>query len=153
MNSIQAKAEEIFPLGKYDLHTPNEHYNLRQTAYDIISTYGWNNVFPCWREYLYNKCKTYDDVMSFATTLLYILECKPDMDYLIDNPYEFLGYIYYRVGSKRVDYESILNPLTYDILINCAGRSDLEDMYDSWYTPLDDHWITDEIAKWKEKLG
>ncbi len=153
MSDLERITEEIFPLGDYNVRTPEEHRLAEQKGRDCIDQFGWDAVFPVWKEYLYNRCITPDDVFGFACTLFSISGYFEPFKYPMANPYEFLGYIYYRIGDALEDYVSFMDPFTVSVLGGCDGREDLKVLITSVYVPEEDPLIVAEIQKWKEKLG
>lgn len=99
MSDLEQITEEIFPLGDYNARSDDEHRLAEQKGKACIEQYGWDTVFPAWKDYLYNRCITPDDVFSFACTLFGISGNFEPFKYPMANPYEFLGYIYYRMGD------------------------------------------------------
>ncbi len=159
MDEIEQIARGIFLHRDYNLYSYDVFDAAEKKAKDCISKYGWDDVFPVWRDYLYDKCVSKDDVYGFIC----VLDCLTCFDfdrmtqsfsYHIENPYEFLGYIYYRLGTP-VDSKamSIMDVLSPEILIHSAGRKDLDTEYNSGYIPERDPLIIAEAEKWREKLG
>ncbi|MCD8294644.1 MAG: hypothetical protein LUE27_05350 [Clostridia bacterium] len=159
MSELEQITEEIFPLRDYDARSDDEHFLAEQKGKTCIDKYGWEAVFPVWRDYLYNKCTTRDDVYGFicvldSLTFFDFDRMTSSFGYHIENPYGFLGYIYYRLGTP-IDGQAmcIMDVLSPEILIHSAGRKDLDTMYNSRYIPEKDPLIIEAVDKWKQKLG
>lgn len=160
MSELEQITEDIFPLGiNYNDPTFEEMDAIDRKARECIDKYGWDVAFPVWREYLYNKCTTRDDVYGFilvldSLTIFDFDRMTSSFGYHIENPYEFLGYIYYRLGTP-IDGQAmcIMDVLSPEILIHSAGRKDLDTMYNSRYIPEKDPLIIEAVDKWKQKLG
>ena len=75
--------------------------------------------------------------------------------YPINNPYEFLGYIYYYLELCSSKYEEEYNALTsmdgvkMDVLETSGRRKDL--WLDTSYVPEKDQNIIDSVTEWKKK--
>ncbi|MCD8293809.1 MAG: hypothetical protein LUE27_00980 [Clostridia bacterium] len=159
MEEIEQIIDEIFIPRDYEAYSYDTFVAAEKKAAECITKYGWDAVFSVWRDYLYNKCVSKEDVYGFICVLDSLTVFDFDkmtqcFGYQIENPYEFLGYIYYRLGTP-IDGKAmcIMDVLSPDILIHSAGRKDLDIKYNSRYIPEDDPLIRAEVEKWKKKLG
>ncbi len=104
-------------------------------------------MFLCWNEYLRQKCKTPEEVINFANLFF----AYGGNEYSVPDPYTFLAYFYYRLGSKLYEYDGvdIMDTLVIDILVK-AGNRYADPMVDPGYVPEKDPKILDAIAKYRE---
>ena len=103
-------------------------------ADELLANYPWRDVFAAWKNYLFTKCKTPKSVINFCN--LYFVYGGADR--AIPDPYEFVGYIYYRVDLDVYwdDAGDFLDGLCARILENSGEISEMENpYYQSWTDP------------------
>lgn len=152
-NEIDKITYELFKWGYFNdsIYTDEVDDKCKDIAVEQIQKYGWENVWKSWYLYLINNCKTVKDVCSFAN-LFYAYDGP---SYPINNPYEFLGYIYYYLELCSSKYEeeynalTIMDGVTMDVLENSGIRKDL--WLDTSYVPEKDQNIIDSVTEWKKK--
>lgn len=126
--------------------TDEQEDELAEYANNVIKKYPWKKVFKCASEYLYNNCKTPEEVINFAYLYYYYLWFKRK----ISNPYKFLGYFYYRINfeTEKYDDNDILDTLATTILPKC-GISEADLYYNPYYMPENDPKIIAEVEKYR----
>ncbi|MCD8293806.1 MAG: hypothetical protein LUE27_00965 [Clostridia bacterium] len=152
-NNIEKITEDIFNIAD-TYSAKNKQLDISiEKARSLVSAYGWENIFPIWRDYIYNRCTTFKSAYVAVSILYFMPGAGRLFPYQIDNPYEFVAYLYCRLKDHWATAGSMWDSLTKDILFTSAGREELIRPYNDWYYPEDDPLITAEIEKWKEKLG
>ena len=98
---IQSETNYLFDYNFNDDSIPEEveeaHLD-RATA--LLDNYSWNDIFECWFEYLKTNCNTPEEVINWANLFFWF----GGYERAIPDPYNFLGYLYYKVDvAKYVD--------------------------------------------------
>ena len=113
-------------------------------AYELMEQFSWNDIVSEWLAYLYNNCRTEDEVINFANLFMYYGAA----DEYVPEPYKFLGYLYANVDlDTRWDdagdlFDSIaIGVLSHQLLIDIVDNP--------YYNPLKDEHILAEVTKWK----
>lgn len=106
-----------------------------------IRNIGWADTFKNWEQYLHQECKTPDSVINFANLFWWY----GGQDHVISEPYHFLGYFYYVVGSDVDKYDNgrILDSIATSILPK-AGFSEANLALHPDYVPENDPMIIKE---------
>ena len=150
---IDTITNELFKWDSFNesIYTDEINDECREKAREQIKKYGWENVWKSWYKYLIGNCKNAKDVCNFAN-LFYAYDGP---DFQIDNPYEFLGYIFYylELCSSKFEDEynalTIMDGITMDILENSGLRKNL--WLDTCYVPEQDQNIINAVEEWKNK--
>lgn len=148
MNStIISETEYLFNRDYFDnsiTEDVEEEYTDRADA--LLSSYSWDDIFDCWFDYLKNNCKTEKEVINWANLFF----CYGGADNPIDDPYKFLGYLYYKVDVlNNVDEaQHIFDSIAISIL-EPMGYIDL--IKDPCYAPESDPNIIKSVQNWKQQ--
>ena len=128
--------------------TDEEDEALWDVAKQQIKDFGWEKTFESWKEYLFSKCITPESVVNFAN----LFWCYCCCDYIIQDPYHFLCYMYYRIDMNTSKYDdmSILDSIATNILPK-AGYSCADLMKHPLYTPEMDERLLAEVEKFKKE--
>ncbi len=144
-DEIRAVTKEIFSAPDAEQYAP-----LRQKAEGLIQRHGWDAVYPAWKEYLFTCCDTPEKVYDFAVRY----EVYGGLDHRVRRPYDFLGYIMYRLGP---DDPYRLGEIFLDIgigMVSQAGRRrEADEWYNPYYMPDQDPLILAWVRKYKKELG
>ena len=110
---------------------------LKEMAENTISKYGWAAVFESWKNYMYANCHTVEEALSFA----YWFEIYGGNHHKIENPYEFLAYLYDIFDLSPVRYDAqIMDDVSYGLL-EAAGIKENLWSDDSYTTETDPEMI------------
>ena len=87
---------------------------LTDRAAQLIADYDWRDTFSTWSQFLYENCTTPESVVNFANLFWWY----SGQDHVIPDPYDFLGYLYYRVDLEPETYDggTVLDIITTTIL-------------------------------------
>lgn len=146
MNNIDNETQYLFNR-LYDVDLPEEDDEaLLERAHQQVIDYGWEKTFNSWKQYLFTKCLSPESVINFA----HLFWCYDGCEYVIPDPYNFLGYMYYRINMNPTQYDvlDILDGIAITILPK-AGYSDADLMKNPYYSPLSDEKIIAEVSKFK----
>jgi hypothetical protein len=128
----------------FDPEGQEEHLDR---AYELQKSYPWIDIITEWHNYLYNKCKTPEEVINFANLFFYyegVSNYNPE-------PYKFLGYLYAKVDMDI--YWDIAGDLFDSIAIDVLQNQCLIDLTENpYYNPLEDSNVIVEIDKWKQNF-
>lgn len=150
MNNIDNETIYLFNR-LYDVNLPDdEDEALLKRAQQQVIDYGWDNTFESWKQYLFTKCITPDEVINFA----HLFWCYDGCEYIIPNPHSFLAYMYYRIDMNPTKYDDldILDGIAITILPK-AGYTEADLISNPYYSPLDDKKIIEEVEKLKNLEG
>ena len=144
VKDLSKEANYLFNLNFYKDLTSDE---IEDTYLDYVDTllnnYNWFDIFNSWFDYLKTSCPNDDDVINWANLFLWYDGCE----HPIPDPYEFLGYLFYRVDvSKNADAQHIFDSISISVLEK-IGKVDI--VSDTTYTPESDPEILKAVAKWK----
>jgi hypothetical protein len=147
--SISEITEYLFNRDYDEELTDEEDEALWDVAKQQIKDFGWENTFESWKEYLFSKCITPESVVNFAN----LFWCYCLGEYVIADPYNFLGYMYYRIDMNPSKYDDldILDGLAITILPK-AGFSEADLMKHPNYSPLMDEKLIAEVEKFKSSM-
>ena len=126
------------------LFDADDSYEHSDAAQNLISDYGWNEVFPTWFDYLQKNCPKEEDVINFAHLFYYY----GGTDHPVRDPYPFISYFYYRVDTKKYGGEAtdIFDSIAIPMLSR-IGAVSLEN--DPDYVPEKDPRILNAVEAWK----
>jgi len=124
-----------------------EQYKLENDAEVLIREYGWSYVYDNIFEYLHRKCILPEEVINFAHLYWRYGWHK----YSISNPYEFLGYLYYKIDMDVGKYDDmdILDSLAVSILPK-SGCKDADIYINPRYLPETDPLLLDAVEMYKK---
>ncbi len=133
--------EELFTLDAIDvLENPDSdelYDSLVEKAQTTIEKYGWDEVFESWKSYMIKHCHTVKEALSFATWF----EIYEGHKHFIENPYEFLAYLYDIFDMNPVKYDAqIMDDISYGLLENAGIKKNLWSD-DSYTTETDPQMI------------
>ena len=145
MNSkIISETEYLFNRDFYDTTLSEaEEEEYEERAEELIASYPWEDIFTCWFDYLKKNCHNELAVINWAN--LFFFYGGADMP--IENPYDFLGYLYSKVDTYKYveDGQHIFDSIVISIL-EPLGYIDL--IEDPYYAPEKDHNIIKAKEKW-----
>lgn len=132
-----------FMSDEFDADDSYEHYDRAQ---ELLKNHKWSTIFSIWFDYLKNKCDTPEKTINFLNLFLYY----GGTDEAIKNPYEFIGYIYYKIDlDKYWDVAGeLLEGITISILENSGVVNTVQNPY---YSPLEDPEIIASKQRWRNK--
>jgi hypothetical protein len=121
---------------------------ITDRAEQIISEYGWTDTFAAWNQYLKTNCTTPESVVNFANLFWWY----GGQDHLIPDPYDFLGYLYYRVELEPEKYngEDILDSIAITILPK-AGYSNADLVLHPDYMPENDPELIASVERYRNE--
>ena len=125
---------------------PENHEDHLECAEKMYNKYPWSDVFDSWNDYLRHKCQTPEAVINYCNLFSYY----GGTDRVIPEPYDFLGYIFYRVDIDKYWEEAgeLLDGLSISILVKSGEISTVKDpYYQSWKDPR----ILSAIEKYKNQ--
>ena len=146
---------KLFQWNYYDdsaEYTDEVDDECRDIVEATIEQFGWQDVWKSWYRYLIQNCKSAKEVCNFAHLFFGYGETK----YPVDNPYEFLGYIYYYLELNSSKYEdeynalTIMDSITIDTLEKAGIKKDL--WLDDNYVPEKDPLIIQSVEDWKKRI-
>ena len=124
---------------------------LEEKAERLIEKNGWENVFPVWNDYLHTKCTTPESVLNYANHFYVYYGCE----YLVPEPYKFLGYMYYILDLNPMKYKgaSIMDTLAIEILNKAGYKYANWDAYNTppYYIPEEDPKVIAEVEKLRQE--
>ena len=126
--------------------TEEEETALEQVADDLVSEFGWKDVYSEAMNYLHQECPTPESVINFAH--LYWIYMWHEIP--IPDPYAFLAYFYYRIDWQASKYDDmdILDSLAINMLPK-AGFREADLGVNPRYMPENDPVLQKEVAKLK----
>ena len=103
---------------------PEGCWNHLACAVKLLKEYSWEEIFLVWNEYLH-KCKTPDEVLNFCYLFFYY----GGHDHKINEPYDFLGYIYSVIDEDIYygEHFDLLDSLSASVLEKAGEISLYED--------------------------
>ena len=122
------------------------YYMLCDKAEEQIYEFGWDETFKSWKKYLFTECKTPESAINFAN----LFWSYGGQDHPVSEPYEFLGYFYFRIDfdTEKYDAGGILDSLAIDLLPR-AGYSYADPNINCDYVPELDPRIISAAKAWK----
>ncbi len=115
-------------------------------AVNLVGDYGWFKTFSCWKEFLITNCKTAEEALNFAHLFWVYDGC----DYAVPEPYNFLGYFYYRINiTDYPDEITILDTISIEILSK-SGIKGVNWVDNPDYVPEKDPNILAEVEKYRK---
>ena len=145
---IMSETEVLFGKNLFNDNLSDEEFEaLQDRAATLIDEYGWEDVFYCWKDYLFKKCHTIDDVINFANWFW----SYEGQKYQIEDPYSFLAYFYYILDFKTQEYDSsdILFTLSTAILKK-AGYKYADTYNNPEYMPETDPQMIEAVERLRQ---
>ena len=148
MNDIDNETRYLFDQSFDAASTEDEDEELMSRAKQQILDFGWIETFESWKRFLTQQCITPESVINFANLFWFY----GGYEYVIPDPYHFLGYMYYRIDMNTSKYDdmSILDSIATNILPK-AGYSCADLMKHPLYTPEMDERLLAEVEKFKKE--
>ncbi len=147
MEKINLETEYLFNCdymsNEFDADDSYEHYDR---AKELLKNHKWEIIFSAWFDYLQKKCNKPDQVINFLNLFLYY----GGTDEAIKNPYDFIGYLYYKIDLDKYwdDAGELLEGITISILENGGKVNTVQNPY---YSPLKDPEIFASVQRWRNK--
>lgn len=147
MNELKNTTRYLFECDyfadEFDANDSYEHYDRAQM---LMKEYKWCEIFEEWFKYLLENCKTPKEVINFVNLFSYY----GGQDQAIRDPYDFIGYIYYRVDMDQYWDEAgeLFEGVTITILENCGKINTVKNPY---YSPDKDPELIASIQRWRNK--
>ncbi|MCD8287193.1 MAG: hypothetical protein LUD50_08225, partial [Clostridia bacterium] len=121
---------------------------LKDKADNLIRKYGWDAVYPAWKEYLFT-CDTPDKVYDYALRYIYY----DGLEHKVRDPYDFLGYVMYRLGPDN-PYRKGDAFLDLGIeMVSKSGRREAAGRYNPYYKPTKDPMVLAWVRMYRQELG
>ena len=133
----------------YDEELTNaEEDALEEYAENVISEYDWRDTFSAWDQYLKTHCTTPESVINYANLFWWY----GGQDHIIPDPYDFLGYLYYRVDLSPEKYggADILDSIATTILPK-AGNSCADLVLHPDYMPENDPELIASVERYRNE--
>lgn len=123
--------------------------NLYEAAQRLIEEAGWDATYDAWFDYLVQNCTTPELVINFVHLIRYY----DDFSHVIPDPYDFLGYFYYRLELNPAKYQAVdnMDEMSFEVLMKAGIKEDL--WIDDSYIPEKDLEMIKAVERWKEKLN
>ena len=149
-NKLIEDTKYLFDRSFEDDLSNDEEDALIERADSIISSYDWRDTFAAWSQYLHENCTTPESVINFANLFWWY----GGQDHAIPDPYDFLGYLYYRVNLEPEKYggADILDSIATSTLKRSGFReADLELHPD--YMPENDPKLLEAVEKIRQQFS
>lgn len=137
-----------------DIHTlfENDYFSeefepegtMQDLADEVIKKYSWSDIYNCFYHYLTRECDT-DIKVYNAINLFYGYGYEENP---IPNPYELIGYIYYRIDLHEhwEEWGDFIDGFAVGILERC-GKADLTK--DPYYCSWEDKKVIESANNWR----
>lgn len=125
--------------------TDEQEDELDKCFNEAISKYGWDKTFEAIDSYMRLKCLDGNEATNFALWFSFY-RCSEAGK--INEPYRFLGYLYYRMELEPWKYDAldIMDGLVKDILSNENDKR-CDPFWNEEYKPENDPEIIAEVEK------
>ncbi len=145
MKSIEEYTDYLFNCSfTDDDFDPEDHEDHLKTSWELFENYAWEDIYPVWVKHLHSNCPSPKDVINFVNLYIYYEAA----DRPIDDPIEFISYLYYKVDMDK--YWDEAGDLFEGLAINILSKQGLVNMVeDPYYTPLKDERILNAVSKWE----
>lgn len=143
MNSLEEIAKHLMSQDPQREKSEEEQNKLEKLAEKTGKQFGWDKFCDACTDFLYNECKTEQQVTWFAVNVCRYIEYFKKLNY-IKEPIKFLSYLYYKVDVEKDDYScTIFETLAWDMLPNIES-------FDRWsHFSQEDPRLKKGIEKWK----
>lgn len=142
---INQETEYLFNCNFFsDDFDPEDNCTHLDRAELLLDNYDWKDIFQAWNSFLHTKCPSTGDVINFCNLFVYY----GGHENFIPDPYEFIGYLYYRINLDLYwdEASSVLDSIAIGILSR-TGEVNLSKQPD--YRPEKDSKIIAEVEKLK----
>ena len=114
-------------------------------ADEVLEKYDWSDIYSWFYSYLTQECDT--DVKVYNAINLFYGYWY--LDKPIKNPYELIGYIYYRIDLDEhwEEWGDFIDGFAIGILERC-GKADL--MKDPYYRSWEDKNVIAAVEEWRK---
>ena len=152
-NMIATGITKLFGHQWDDPMTSKEENELDQLAKSLVQQYGWDAVFQALTKYVHAYCFTPESAAN-AAHLMWEYWWSDTNTWAVPDPYEFLGYLYYRIGFLKASYDArcILDDLTTNIL-PAQGYQEADIYHHPYYAAEDDPKMIAAVIRWHERLA
>lgn len=122
---------------------------LRKSAEKLIEEAGWDAAYKAWFDYLIHNCTTPELVLNFVHLIRYY----DDFSHAIPDPYDFLGYFYYRLELNPAKYNAVdnMDEMSFEILMKAGIKDNL--WSDDSYVPEKDPEMIKAVERWRERAS
>lgn len=125
-----------------------ERDTLEEQTSNLVNQYGWDAVRQAFFHYVQTDCKTSEDIARVAYRyegLNWNIKPVPD-------PYEFLGYLYYKAGFRKASYRAAcaLDDLATTIL-PASGYQEANIYYHPYYAAETDPKMIAAVERWRQR--
>ena len=119
----------------------------KQTAL-LIDEYGWDAVQQAFFHYVQAECNDSEDVARAA----FYYEGLGWNKRPVPDPYDFLGYLYYKAGFREASHEAAhaLDDLCITIL-PASGHSEANIYYHPYYAAEADPKMIAAVERWRQR--
>ena len=150
-DTLTASIEKLFDHQWEAPMSDEKKDELDRLAETLVHQYGWNPVLQTLTEYLHARCHTPESVTN-AAHLMWGYWWSGTDTWPVPDPYEFLGYLYYRAGFLKASFDarSILDGLTTEIL-PAQGYQEANIYYHPYYAAETDPRMIKAVNRWKER--
>ena len=126
----------------------DEWYTLGKRTKHLVDEYGWDAVWRAFFHYVRTECKTPDDIARVA----YCYEGLEWNQKPVPDPYDFLGYLYYKAGFKKAPYDAAcaLDDLCITIL-PASGYPEADIYYHPYYAAEADPKMIAAVERWRQR--
>lgn len=127
-----------------DNFDPEGHEEHQDFAKTLLENYSWEQIYDGVFAFVTNNCTTPEATYN-AINLYY---CYLFDKKIIPNPYEFCGYILYRIDLDKYwdEYGDFVDSFVISILETCGVVNLKQNPY---YQPWEDEKILKAIEEWK----
>lgn len=115
---------------------------------ETVDIYGWENTLNAILDFMYSNCVDGESACNFA----HMFWGYGAYTYSVNKPYEFLGYLYYRMDMKPWEYDAadLIEGLVKELL-STNGDESHNPFVNYDYLPENDPEIIKEVEKWRAK--
>lgn len=117
-------------------------------ANELFKYYPAKEIFICWDTYMRKNCDTAEKIINFAKLFYNYDGCKLP----IEKPYDFLGYIFFKINLDPYGYDEIdfFDGFASEILKN-AGYNYVDLCNNPYYSPENDPEIIKAVEYYRTK--
>lgn len=146
---IRAITHELFGVSFRGEEFQRDKAKLQESAENLIEEAGWDATYEAWFEYLIHNCTTPEHVLNFVHLIRYY----DDFSHAIPDPYNFLGYFYYRLELNPAKYDAVdnMDEMSFEVLMRAGIKEDL--WLDDSYVPEKDPEMIKAVEQWRERLN
>ncbi|MBT1165276.1 hypothetical protein [Bifidobacterium simiarum] len=126
----------------------DEWYALEKRTAHLVDEYGWDAVRREFFHYVQTECKNPDDIARVAFRYEGLdWNKKP-----VPDPYDFLGYLYYKAGFRKAPYDAAraLDDLCISIL-PASGCPEANIYYHPYYAAEADPKMIAAVERWRQR--